>query len=75
MRAYFKQDTKKSDAIWLVIDRGKKSPNIDGIMGMFRDEDESESVAYPILKDDISLIYQACKKYLKRKCQKKLKNT
>lgn len=65
MRAYIKPDAKKSGALWLIVERGKKSPEVEVIMGQFRDEDVSENVAYAILDDEVEVIMQACSDYLK----------
>lgn len=60
MKAYIKRDTKKSEALWLIVERGKLPADVEKIMGMFRDEDDAENMAYPILEDEIDAIMQAC---------------
>lgn len=65
IRAYIKQDTKNSESLWLVTERTEKgAKDVDLIMGMFRDEDNMDNIAYPILKDEVPAILEACKKYL-----------
>jgi hypothetical protein len=64
MKSYITPDTKCADALWLIVERGKQSPEIEAIMGMFRDEDTSENVAYAIRKDEVKYIMQACIDYL-----------
>ena len=66
IRAYIKQDTKNSESLWLVTERTEeRAKDVDLIMGMFRDEDSMDNIAYPILKDEVSAIMEACQKYLK----------
>ena len=66
IRAYIKQDTKNSESLWLVTERTEeRAKDVDLIMGMFRDEDDANNIAYPILKDEVVAILEACQKYLK----------
>ena len=65
MKAYIKPD--KGNSAWLIVERGDKSPEVEAILGMFRDEDNSDNVAYPILADEIEAIMLACKNYLEEK--------
>lgn len=67
MKSYITPDTKHPDALWLIVERGKQSPEIEAIMGKFRDEDTSENVAYPIRSDEVKAIMQACIDYLVKK--------
>lgn len=48
MKAYIKQDSDRSDALWLCIER----------------DDGTDTIEYPILADEVSLIYKACEKWL-----------
>jgi hypothetical protein len=64
MNAYIKQDTKNSDALWLIVEREDKPAEIEGIMGILRTEDSAGNVAFPFLKDEIKLIKKACEDYL-----------
>jgi hypothetical protein len=65
IRAYIKQDTKNSESLWLVTERTEeRAKDVDLIMGMFRDEDDANNIAYPILKDEVVAILEACQKYL-----------
>lgn len=66
MKAYITPDTKKKDAFWLVIERTPKSPELEAIMGAFRDEDLSDNVAYPVLEEEIEAIRDACKNWLQK---------
>jgi len=72
MKAYITPDTKHKDALWLIVERGQKSPEVEKIMGMFRDEDTSENVAYPILADEVKAILQACLDYSNLITQKEM---
>lgn len=73
MKASIKPDTKKADALWLIVERGLDSPDVEKIMGMFCDEDESENVAYPILVDEVEKIRDACDEWLERESQNNMK--
>lgn len=64
MKTYIEKDTKKNDALWLIIEREDKKPNLEGIMGITREEDSAGNVAFPILKDEIENIRDACEEYL-----------
>jgi hypothetical protein len=67
MKAYIKQEKKNSKEFWLFVDRGLQSEKVESIMGMFREEDDEDSVAYPILEDEIEAIRDACNEYLNSK--------
>jgi hypothetical protein len=74
MKAYIKQDTKKSNALWLIVERSDEPPkSLGGLMGMFRDEDAAQNVAYPLLGDEILAIRDACEDWLERASQEEMK--
>ena len=57
----------KKDAVWLLIQRGEniiQNAELQYIKGVKREEDTSEKVAYPILKNEVVAIKEACQEYL-----------
>lgn len=64
---YIKPDKVNPECLWLFIEKTEKEIDTDSVMGMFRDEDNADNVAYPILKNEVQDIITACREYLKRR--------
>jgi hypothetical protein len=64
VKAYITRDTKKSEALWLIIEKTDKSPELASIMGELRIEDLADNTAYAILPDEVKLIRDACNDWL-----------
>ena len=69
MKTYIKRDTKNSEALWLIIERTEQSPEIENLMGIFRDEDLDNNIYFPVLPEEVSLIKEACEEWLERESQ------
>lgn len=67
MKAYIKQDTKNSKALWLIVETEDKPAEIETIMGTLRTEDSAGNVAYAIVEEEVEAIRDACDKWLKNK--------
>jgi len=77
-KAYIKRDNENLNALWLLVVRGLDSVEIEPIEaeiklmeGLFREEDEAGSVAYPILKDEVKAIRNACNVWLTKESRNK----
>ncbi len=73
MKIYIKQDSENNNALWLVIERSDKKANLNPIMGVFRNEDIENNLAYPLLGDEIEGIKEACEEWLEKHSQEVMK--
>ena len=69
MKTYIKRDTKNPEALWLIVERTEQSPEIENLMGIFRDEDLDNNIYFPVLPEEVSLIKEACEEWLERESQ------